>query len=102
MSGSFDRYGNVLDGDALDGTGVQLTNKPLMGLVIVGTGSFGVEIQFENGGTWYALDPQLTLTAGVAISSDVLAPLAAYCINPVKVRLDSYTGVTRVVWIVSG
>ena len=111
MSGAIDRYGAIVE-DPMDGEGVKLSNKPLMGIVIEGAGSFGVEvfIDMEDDtadadpatGTWYALDPQVVLGAELAVSSNVLAPLAAYCIAPVRVRLDSYTGVTRVRWILSG
>ena len=98
--GAIDRYGSIVE-DPMDSRGVILSNKPLMGIVIEGTGSFGVEVFIDaddetadddpSTGTWYTLDPQIAITAGVAVSSDVFTPLAAYCVAPVRVRLDSYT-----------
>ena len=101
--GAIDRYGTlVVDPMVVDDIGVQLANKPLLGLIIEGAGTFGIEVSIDGGTTWFAMDPAVSVSAGAAISSSELAPLAAYCIQPVRVQLDSYTGATAVTWVCSG
>ena len=104
---AIDRFGTLVE-DPLDGTGVVLANKPRLGVVIVGGGPSTIEVSIDNGVSWLALTeadgitPAISIASGAAISSNDLAPLAAYCIQPVRVRLAAYTSVTAVTWICAG
>lgn len=111
MAGSIDRYGTIVEspGPWPDSEGVVLSNKPLLGLLIAGGGPSTIEISIDNGVTWVALmeadgtTPAVNVASDVFISSNDLAPLAAYCINPVRVRVaNPATSVTAVTWICAG
>lgn len=98
---AIDRFSDVVN-DPMDGNGVHLHNKPLLGLIIAGSGTFDVEVSIDAGATWYAMNPALQVAAGSAVSSDTLAPLAAYVGKECRVRFASYTGATAVNWLCVG
>ena len=108
---------DAIDSGAAVSAGVCLLGRPLVGLLVPavnGTAGINVEFSLDGGTTWIDLleddgaTEAITLDATATahgVSSEDLAPLAAYCGHEVRVRLvigTAQTAEREFTWISVG